>query len=269
LSTYLHGAGILKINLKPEDWKAAQHRQAYLEKYNPQILTGEPFAFMDLMQLNAKITPKALVSSAMKLNEGLKVRLEAHFGCPVIDIYSLTECRMISFAENGRHRAIRPELYLEVFDSEKDILLPYGSWGELVVTGGNNPFLPLVRYRTGDFCSLQVENGIPYLYDLEARNPVAFYTKTRKLINPIEISRAMMSYPLVGFKLHQNVNHELLFTGWSQDPIQKQVNQTLQQIFGTDLNTFVEILPASSHTTYKNVSYTSDLGLPQDRPSGS
>ncbi len=259
LSTYLQGAGILKINLKPEDWKAPHHRQAYLEKYNPQILTGEPFAFMDLMQVNVKITPKALISSAMKLSEGLKTRLEQHFRCPVIDIYSLTECRMISFAENGRHRAIRPELYLEVFDPEKDIPLSPGTWGELVVTGGTNPFLPLVRYRTGDFCSLQVEYGIPYLYDLEARKPVAFYTKTGKLINNIEISRAMMPYALVGFKLHQNLNHELLFTGWCQEPIQELVNQTLQNIFGQDLGIIVEILPADTHNTYKNVSYTSDL----------
>lgn len=259
LSTYLEGAGILKINLKPEDWKAPQHRQAYLEKYNPQILTGEPFAFMDLMQLNAKIKPKALISSAMKLSEGLKTQLEQHFECPVIDIYSLTECRMISFAENGRHRAIRPELYLEVFDPEKDILLPYGAWGELVVTGGTNPFLPLVRYRTGDFCSVQIEDGVPYLYDLEARKPVAFYTKAGKLINNIEISRAMMHYPLVGFKLHQNSSHELFFTGWCQEPIQEQVNLSLQSIFGLDFGITVEILPADSHNTYKNVSYSSDL----------
>lgn len=43
-----------------------------------------------------------------------------------------------------------------------------------MVTGGNNPFLPLMRYRTGDFCSLKIENGVPFLVDLEARNPVVF-----------------------------------------------------------------------------------------------
>ncbi|WP_170830153.1 AMP-binding protein [Williamwhitmania taraxaci] len=177
LSTYLKSSGVLKININPSDWKVPAHRIQYLEKYNPQILTGDPFAFMDLLALKPRITPKALVSSAMKLTEGIRKKLEEYFACPIIDTYSLTECRMIAFAENNRHRAIRPELYLEVFDKDKDILLPYGERGELVITGGNNPFLPLIRYRTGDFCQLEIENGIPFIVDLEARTPVAFYKK--------------------------------------------------------------------------------------------
>jgi phenylacetate-CoA ligase len=162
LSTYLDGAGILKVNLHPAEWKDPAHSVKYLEKFNPQILTGDPFAFLDLLRMQPKIRPKVMVSSAMKLTDGIRQMLESYFNCPVLDIYSMTECRMIAVAEKTRHKAIRPELYLEIFDKDEDRVLPYGQRGELVITGRSNEFLTLVRYRTGDFCSLQIENGIPY-----------------------------------------------------------------------------------------------------------
>lgn len=259
LSTYLKGSGVLKINLNPSDWRDQAHRIQYLEKYNPQILTGDPFAFMDLLALKPRITPKALVSSAMKLTEGIRKKLEDFFACPIIDIYSLTECRMIAFAENNRHRVIRPELYLEVFDQEKDTLLPSGERGELVITGGNNPFLPLIRYRTGDYCRLKIENGIPFIVDLEARSPVAFYTMDGSFINNIEISRAMTNFPLIGFELHQDSNYHLRFTGWSNDNLQPDIHDALIQIFGNDGPIDVIILPVDSERNAKSVSYSSEL----------
>ena len=96
LSTYLDGAGIIKINLNPADWNQADDAKKYLEKYNPQILTGDPLAFMALMYLKPQLTPKAMVSSAMKLTAGTKNKLENYFKCPVLDLYSLTECRNIA-----------------------------------------------------------------------------------------------------------------------------------------------------------------------------
>lgn len=263
LSTYLKGAGVLKINLNPNDWWAADHRIKYLEHYNPEILTGDPFAFLSLVELKPKLSPKALVSSAMKLTNGIRKKLETYFNCPVLDIYSLTECRMIAVAENEqRHRAIRPELYLEVFDKDKDILLPPGERGELVITGGNNPFLPLIRYRTGDFCSLYIEHGIPYLIDLEARHPVAFYNAKNKFINYIDISRAMNKYPLAGFNLHQNVNKSLRFTGWgTETKLKHQVLETLQHIFGNELPIEVVIHPPAQSSGLKPVAFSSDLDL--------
>lgn len=258
LSTYLNGAGILKVNLNSSEWSNPEHRTRYLEKYNPQILTGDPFAFMGLLELQPRITPKALVSSAMKLTDGIRSKLEAYFNCPVIDVYSLTECRMVAFVQGNRYRAIRPELYLEVFDKDKDILLPYGEQGELVITGGNNPFLPLIRYRTGDFCSLHMENGVPYLMNLEARNPVIFYTPSGKLVNNIDISRAMTNFPLAGFKLHQSVDYHLSFTGWTNEKTEREIVNTLEQIFGGNLIVKVKLEPISANDNFKTVTYSSD-----------
>ncbi|MFZ6008783.1 MAG: CoF synthetase, partial [Bacteroidota bacterium] len=85
LSSYLEGAGILKINLNVSDWNDAGHRLKYLEKYNPEVLTGDPFAFLSLLALTPRLSPKALVSSAMKMTQGIKEKLEAYFKCPVLD----------------------------------------------------------------------------------------------------------------------------------------------------------------------------------------
>jgi phenylacetate-CoA ligase len=261
LSTYLNGSGVLKINLNPSDWRHPSDCKAYLEKYDPEIITGDPFAFLSLLELDPGIHPKALVSSAMKLTDGLKARLESRFGCPALDIYSLTECRMIAFAAGGRHRAIRPDLHLEVFDKDTDVPLPYGERGELVVTGGNNPFLRLIRYRTGDHCSLAVEDGITYLEGLEARSPVVFYDDSGKMVNNIEVSRALSSFPLAGFTLRQHGDHSLSFKGWTNENLGHEVENILRALFGGGISLGVEMESAATVPSAKPVTYSSAFGL--------
>lgn len=265
LSAYLEGAGVIKVNLNPLEWKDPDHRKQYLEKLNPEILTGDPFAFLSLLALAPRLSPKALVSSAMKLTEGVRNKLESFFHCPVLDIYSLTECRMIAVADGAhRHRAIRPELFLEVFDPVQDIALPPGTRGELVITGGNNPFLPLIRYRTGDFCSITLNNGIPYLIDLEARSPVAYYRADRTFINYVDISRAMTALPLAGFSVHQHADKRVTFKGWSTDAsIELVVRKTLSEIFGAGVRVDVSILLPDSQRA-KPVTYSSDFDYEEE-----
>lgn len=259
LSTYLKGAGILKINLNPSEWNQPDHAVKYLEKYNPQILTGDPIAFMALLDLAPQLNPKVLISSAMKLTTGTKNKLENYFKCPVIDLYSLTECRNIAFAAGIGHKVIRPDLYLEIFDEHTDVKLPYGERGELVVTGGNNPFLPLIRYRTGDFCSLKIENGVPFLVDLEARNPVVFYTKSNLKINNIDISNRLSELPLAGFKMHQREDKEIEFQGYSNEVTAQEITDVLKTIFKNDIDVIVDIQKISQNNAVEKTLYSSEL----------
>ena len=259
LSTYLEGAGVLKINLNPSEWNQPDHAVKYLEKYNPQILTGDPIAFMALLDLAPQLKPKALISSAMKLTTGTKNKLENYFKCPVIDLYSLTECRNIAYAAGSGHKVIRPDLYLEIFDEHKDVKLPYGERGELVVTGGNNPFLPLVRYRTGDFCSLKIENGVPFLIDLEARNPVLFYTKSNLKINNIDISNRLSELPLAGFKMHQRKDKSISFLGYSNEVTLQEITEVLKTIFKNDIDVLVDIQKISQNNIGEKTLYSSEL----------
>jgi phenylacetate-CoA ligase len=259
LSTYLEGAGVLKINLNPSEWNQPDDAKKYLEKYNPQILTGDPLAFMALLDLKPQLFPKAMISSAMKLTQGTKNKLENYFKCPVIDLYSLTECRNIAYASEMGHKVIRPDLYLEIFDEFKDVKLPYGERGELVVTGGSNPFLPLIRYRTGDFCSLKIENGIPFLVDLEARNPVVFFTKSNLKINNIDVSNRLSQLSLAGFRMHQRKDKLIEFTGYSNDIAAEEITEALNIIFKNDIDILVDIQKISQNNIADKTKYSSDL----------
>ncbi len=259
LSTYLEGAGILKINLNPSEWKHSDDAKKYLEKYNPQILTGDPITFIALLDLKMQLSPKALISSAMKLTNGTKSKLEDYFKCPVIDVYSMTECRNIAYASGIGHQVIRPDLYLEIFDEHKDEPVLFGERGELVVTGGSNPFLPLIRYRTGDFCSLKIQNGIPFLVGLEARNPIFFFTKSGVKINNIDISNRLSQFPLAGFKMHQSADKQIKFTGYSNELIGYEILEVLHLIFKNDIDITVDIQKISQNNSVEKTQYSSDL----------
>ncbi len=258
LSTYLGGAGVLKLNLNAADWKQATDPAQYLETYNPEILTGDPFAFLALRQLAPNLRPKAMISSAMKLTSSVRHELVDHFQCPMIDVYSMTECRNIAFAKEDFHQAIRPELYLEVFDPKVDEVLPYGEMGELVVSGGNNPYLPLIRYRTGDHCRLRIENGVPCLYDLEAREPVLFYDSNKGFINNVDISRALSELPLMDFSLRQKRDYSLEFLGYADEVDEKEIRRALESVFGVSLVLNVRILPVNAHSGDKLIRYAGE-----------
>src|SRR5262249_24567435 len=150
---YFDSAGFAKINLNPADWNHPDDRRRFLEDCQPEIYTGDHFAFDELARLDLTARPKALISSATTLLPGQRARLEAHFGCPVIDMYALNEAGPVAYSRDAGHEVLPHDLYVEIVDDAGRPVEP-GQRGEVVVTGGVNPNLPLVRYRTGDFAAL-------------------------------------------------------------------------------------------------------------------
>ena len=259
LSTYLEGAGVLKINLNPADWKNQADCVTYLEKYNPQILTGDPFTFESLLALKPRLAPKAIVSTAMILGEAFAEKLKTYFKCPVYDVYSLTECRMIAVSiSGGVHRLIRPDLYLEIMHPQRDQILGEGEAGEIVVTGGINPFLPLIRYRTGDFAALKHQKNRIELVNFSGRSQIRFIDARGSFVNNVDISRALCKFALAAFSLHQNKDRQVEFVGWSSDVGVDEVKKTLISIFGKKLIKAVEIKTSAFDETTK-VRYSSDI----------
>src|SRR5262249_31081588 len=137
------------------------------------IYTGDPFAFEELARLNLAKRPRALISSATTLLAAQRSRLEAHFGCPVIDLYALNEAGPVAFSRGAGHEVLPHDLYVEILDDAGPPVEP-GQPGEIVVTGGVNPNLPLIRYRTGDYAALDFNAAIPRLIDFAGRQPVHF-----------------------------------------------------------------------------------------------
>ena len=94
-------------------------------------------------------------------SEALRTRLESSLGIIALDNYGLTEVLGpgVSFeceGKDGLH--INEDCFLaEIVDPATLRVLPPGSEGELVLTTITKEGFPLVRYRTGDLCSVTAE----------------------------------------------------------------------------------------------------------------
>ncbi|MFG3116144.1 hypothetical protein ACGF4C_17245 [Streptomyces sp. NPDC048197] len=72
--------------------------------------------------------------------------LAQHFDCPVIDLFGSTELGYLYFSDRrGRYRP-----YLDGMTVELHPVAPGSTIHELVVSSVRNPFMPLIRYRSGD-----------------------------------------------------------------------------------------------------------------------
>jgi phenylacetate-CoA ligase len=91
-------------------------------------------------------------------SEAVRARLESSLGITALDNYGLTEVLGpgVSFEcerKDGLH--VNEDCFLaEILDPSSLAVLPAGSEGELVLTTITKEGFPLVRYRTGDLCSL-------------------------------------------------------------------------------------------------------------------
>lgn len=266
VSAYLDGAGFIKLNLNPLDWNDPHDRARFLDECNPEIYSGDPFSFTQLAQLPLKTRPKALVCTAMTLLPGLKRELEEHFGCPVIDIYSLNESRLIAVGTEAGHEVVPHDLYVEILAPD-GTPCPPGIRGEITVTGGRNPFLPLLRYRTGDHARLELRPDAVILKDLEGRPPVFFFDTAGRVINNIDISYILKPCALAQFSLHQAKDRALVFKTRDHAAHQAPVRQLLLKLFGTEQALTIMELIDSDCRNGKVVQYTSDLPPPDVKAS--
>ncbi len=92
---------------------------------------------------------------------GIRQQIEEKLGIVAHDIYGLSEVAGpgVSFdceCQNGLH--INEDHFIpEIIDPETGEVLPYGESGELVFTCVSKEALPLIRYRTRDITSLNIE----------------------------------------------------------------------------------------------------------------
>lgn len=255
VSPLLNDAALVKVNLHPGQWRNPSDSAQFLNECNPVLYSGTPLAFAQLTQLPLMGQPTALLSTSMTLTPGLRAQLEAHFHCPVLDFYSTNETGPIAVnLDQNTFTLLQPNLYLEILD-EDDQPCPPGQRGEVTVTGGFNPFLPLLRYRTGDYAALTYQGTHPRLIDLQGRPPVIFRTMDGTLLNNIDISMALRPYPIAQFQLHQFADGSLRLRRQSAGVDDQTLRATLLQLFGPTQPLSIEDLPTSN----KARQYTSDL----------
>ncbi len=210
ISTFLGQAALLKLNLNPDDWRHPDDRVAFLDAIDAEILTGDPVAFAKLATLPVTIRPKALLSTAMALSDGLRTSLEERFACPVIDIYGMNESGPIAAAlpDGSGHVLLQPRLHVEVLGADGSPVAP-GARGEITLTGGFNPALPLLRYRTGDHAALERRGDRPVLVGLAGRAPVPFVTADGRAVNTIDVTVALRRFSAGRYTVHQRADRSL------------------------------------------------------------
>ena len=194
-------AGFAKVNLREEEWPGGREgAKRYIREFSPEIVTTDPVGLSEMIAWELPVRPKAIFSTAVELSPRVKEEAEAMYGCPVIDWYSTTETGPIAFSAPDGEGMLwaAPDLYVEVVD-EEGRALPEGEWGEILVTGGRNPYLPLLRYRTGDRGRLRGGR----LLEWEGRAAVFFRGMDGSVVNPVDIARILRLH--APFVLHEFV----------------------------------------------------------------
>jgi phenylacetate-CoA ligase len=273
--SYLQGAGFAKLNLKPADslpkeWPQKESPRIYIDSMQPVFLSGDPFAFYHALSLGLTHKPRALLSCALVLDNRLRKKLESAFGCPVVDFYSLNETGPIGYScpqHPEYFHQLPTDIFLEVVDAQ-GLPCTENVTGEIVITGGRNPYLPLLRYKTGDRGSLNYApcscgDPMPRLKLMDARKLVLFYTPDYKVINPIDISRILRRYPVTSFQVLQARDFDCRVTiqpGFDFSCYHAQaIEREIKELFNDGINVRVDRIGKSDPVEPKPATFSSDI----------
>ena len=209
-----------------------------------------------------------MFSTAVAMSRNLKSRLERAYFCPVIDLYSLTETGPIACwdASGDGYRVLPHDIFVEALDPQGRAV-PEGQRGEITVTGGRNPFLPLLRYRTGDWGRLERradEAGRPvtHIHDLEGRKPVLFRAHDGCIVNPVDLSRTLREFPFVQHEFSQRRDRSCVLvvrpiSGTILD--QASIEAALGKLLGPSLPLEIRVDPSLGDRTGKVATYQSEM----------
>ncbi len=237
------GAKFAKINLNDKDWKLFSDKNNFIAEQNPTFFSGDPFAFEEAMKGGITFSPQAIHSTALELSPQLRTALERHFHCKVINFYSLNETGPLAYScpHDPEWMHILPhDIYIELIDSNGE----RNTFGEVTITGGRNPFLPLLRYKTGDFAEISYAvcscgEKSPKIQLLQGRKPILFQDTQGNRINPVDISRILRKNPNIlrhQFIQKKNNSYELNLS-WYVAPdlsILKELKDSFLCLLGAD-----------------------------------
>ncbi|HEY3449197.1 MAG TPA: AMP-binding protein [Myxococcales bacterium] len=233
-------AGFARINLNPHAWSGGvEDCRRFVEEMNPGFLSGDPGSFSEMLRLEVPARPSVLLSTAVALTRPLAQALEAKYGCPVLDWYSTTETGPVACSKPGAEglALLASDLYVEIVD-EEGLPVPEGARGEIVVSGGRNPFLPLLRYRTGDFARMVWGADGPRIVELEGRGSVVFRATDGSPVNPVDVGRALrQNFAVVQHEFVQRADGSCeakLRPAWGSPINPDQVVAELRGLFGKD-----------------------------------
>jgi phenylacetate-CoA ligase len=193
-----------RVNLS--GWPDDGSRDRFLEDLDPQVLSTSTLPLLRLLELDLDLHPVAVVNGATHLPAAVRAAARERWGCPVIDLYGLRETGPIaSGADADGHVLVPRRVLVEILD-ESGAPVPDGGRGEIVVTVDDNPYLPLLRYRTGDHASLVRDARGTVLVGLEGRAPVLFRAADGTSRPSVDATQLLQAYGLAAYHLHQDTD---------------------------------------------------------------
>ena len=253
--SYLAEAGCIRVNLHPEPWRQPEDRAAYLDEFWAPVMLGDPVAFAALDKVPIERPPQVLLSCIMELSDAFAAKLRVRYGCEVLDLYALTEAGIIAMKQPAGHVILPHDLYVEILD-EHDQPCSAGTPGEITLTGGRNPYLPLLRYRTGDTAALSWIDGQPTLIGLQGRQPVSFPIGDR-VVHSMEVTRALRPFPLAQFQLQQDQAGDFQFR-YRGSVDELELRDALRSLLGSKAQLTMSEMPMAAATAPKLIVYHSD-----------
>ncbi|MEP7763888.1 AMP-binding protein [Sanguibacter sp. 25GB23B1] len=219
-------APMARVNLHPSAWRELAHRAAFLTESNPQVISSSPLALLELAGLGLDLSPLVLFSGATHLTPAARQRVHATWGVPVVDVYGSREAGLIAADLVGdrpvsEHVVLPRRVHVEILDAGGSPV-PDGEIGEVTVTVDDNPYLPLVRYRTGDTAALRRDRETDgtwrtTLLGLEGRSPVRFLTGAGSWVPSIDATQVLQAYGVAAWHLHQRTDGSIHLTALVAD----------------------------------------------------
>src|SRR5262249_45553985 len=130
------------------------------------------------------------------------------------------------------------------------------------LSSSNNPFLPLLRYRTGDWAAMAFDGPMPRLVDFEPRAPVQFRGAGGQSLPSYQVTGALRDFPLAAFTLHQGADGAVEFCSRGEAVPGEALPTALRELFGAGAPVTVEELPRPYEWGGKIVQYASTLTPP-------
>lgn len=261
------GAGFAKLNLRDGEWPSPEARALYFDEFRPPLVNGDPVSLSEAVRLGLPKGVRAAVTTSTDLSEPLRRSLAAALGAPVVDWYSSVETGPIAYGcPRGEGLHLLPhDLFVEALDAAGR-QVPDGTEGELTVSGGRNPFAPLLRYRTGDRGRL-VRSACPCgdasarVVGLEGRRAVLFRSADGTPVTTVDLSRTLREFPLALHSFLQRADRSLELVvrpleGAAADPA--ALAAALSRFFGA-LPLEVRVDPTLGADGTKVVAYRSEL----------
>lgn len=200
-----------RVNLDPGAWTHPGDRAAFLAAQDPQVVSSSPLPLLALARLAEEqglaLHPVALVSGAAHLSDVARARLRATWDVPVVDLYGLRETGAVAARTDAGPLVVVAgrRVWVEVLDDD-GAPVPDGDLGEVVVTVDENPYLPLLRYRTGDRARIVRRGERVELHDLEGRSPVRYLRPDGAWVPSVDAAQHLQAHGMAAWQLHQSAD---------------------------------------------------------------